>query len=30
MHFKDEVIQDLWVLRDLSQPDAALKSNQAA
>jgi steroid delta-isomerase-like uncharacterized protein len=29
-HFKDEVIQDLWVLGDLSQLDAALKSNQAA
>jgi steroid delta-isomerase-like uncharacterized protein len=28
--FKDEVIQDLWVLGDLSQLDAALKRNQAA
>jgi steroid delta-isomerase-like uncharacterized protein len=28
--FDDELIQDLWVLGDLSQLDAALKSNQAA
>jgi len=28
--FDDELIQDLWVLGDLSQLDAALRSNQAA